>query len=232
MSSQESAQTQREQIAKANKTMFIWVAGASAIFGICIVVSIFLAQKVIFKEKVLAEMSRTQSTLEENNENSTELKQNIKALNANEALMDSMTADETNPVQVVLDSLPDVANSSAFGASLQEKILKDDSISIEKLIVDPVFGSESQDSMTAQLDESSAATEDNVITFSLAISASSSDEKALQDALKRIEKSIRPITITKLSIERNGDRILMTAFGVSYYEPARTVDLKEKTVKP
>jgi len=234
MAAEETAIRKRQQIANANRMMFMWVAGVSVIVGVALVVSIFLLQKAWFNEKVLAEKMNTASVLTNNNKVVNDLKDQVRVLNTNDALKSVMTPDETQPIQVVLDALPSDANSAALGSSLQEKFLNGSGITIESLNVDPVAGVESQTNSNVQDASSSTSTVtgDNQITFRFSVSAASNNASALKDILQKLERSIRAIDITALTIETQGAKIVMTAEGHAYYEPAKTVDLKDKTVKP
>ncbi|MDX2776307.1 hypothetical protein PV379_02980 [Streptomyces caniscabiei] len=231
MATQETALRKRQQIAKANRTMFLWVAGASALVGIALVLSLFLLQKAWFNEKVLAEKAKTASTLTANNLAVNDLKDQIRVLNTNTSLREVMIAGEDQPVQVVLDALPSDANSSALGSSLQEKFLNDGALKIESLTVDPVAGVESQSDDSVE-DASDVTEGENQITFRFTVSTDSGNASALKSLLQRLERSIRPIDISTLTVETQGDRLVLTVAGRSFYEPARTVELKEKTVKP
>ena len=84
----------RQQIAKANRMMFIWIAAVSAVVGIALVISLFLLQKAWFNEKVLAEKGNTASTLTKNNQVVGDLKDQIRVLNTNEALKSAMIDGE------------------------------------------------------------------------------------------------------------------------------------------
>ena len=233
MAANETALRKRQQIAKANRTMFLWVAIASAIVGVALVAVIFLFQKALFNEKVLAEKDKTVSTLTKNNQVIGDLKDQIRVLNTNQALKDSMIAGEDQPVQAVLDALPSDANSSALGASLQEKFLNDGALKVESLTVDPVAGVESQSSSNVQDASTSTTTaSENQITFRFAVSTDSGNASALKSLLQRLERSIRPIDLTSVTVETQGARLVLTVAGRSFYEPAKTVQLKEKTVKP
>lgn len=234
MPTQETALRKRQQIANANKMMFIWVAAVSAVVGIAIVLSLFLLQKAWFNEKVLAEKSKTASTLVKNNEVVDELKNQVRVLNTNQALKDSMNADESEPVQVVLDALPAEANSSALGASLQEKFLNGDGLRLESLNVDPVAGIESQGDSSVEDASASvdAASDENQITFRFAVSSDVGNASALKNLLQKLERSIRAIDLTTVTIETQGNRLVLTVDGHAFYELAKTVELKDKTVKP
>lgn len=233
---QETALRKRQQIAKANRTMFLWVAAISAIVGIALVVSGFLFQKALFNEKVLAVKSKTASTLVANNKAVGELKNQIRVLNTNQALKDSMIGGETDPVQVVLDALPSEANSAALGSSLQQKfLLSDPALTIQSFVVDPVPGVESDSSdvaATSSADASMPAAPGGAgeITFSFAVTAT--DANALKSLLQRLEKSIRAIDLTSVSVESQGANLELTVSGRAFYQPAKTVQLKNETVKP
>lgn len=234
MATQEMALRKRQQIANANRMMFIWVAAISAVVGIAIVSSIFLFQKATFNEKILGVKSKTASTLRANNNAVEGLEKEIKVLNTNQALKDAMAPNQAHPVRVVLDALPSDANSSAFGASLQEKFLNDPALKIESLTVDPVAGVESQaaanvENAASAVESSDAAHE---ITFRFSVSADANNPSALKNMLQRLERSIRAIDILTLKIETQGSRLLLAVEGRAFYEPAKTVELKEKTVKP
>lgn len=236
MPAQDTALRKRQQIANANRMMFVWVAAVSALVGVAVVVSIFLLQKAWFNEKVLAEKSKTASTLVKNNQVINDLKDQVRVLNTNEALKSVMAPGETQPVQVVLDALPAEANSSAFGSSLQEKFLNDPALTIESLNVDPVAGVESQ-SEDANVQDASGTSDSttanqNQITFRFSVSTDVNNASALKSLLQKLERSIRAIDIGTLSIETQGNRLVLTVDGNAFYEPAKTVELKDKTVKP
>jgi hypothetical protein len=232
MAVQDVALRKRQQIANANRMMFTWVAVVSAVVGIALVISLFLLQKAWFNEKILAEKSKTASTLVHNNEVIGQLKDEVRVLNTNEALKSAMAPGENEPIQVVLDALPSEANSSAFGSSLQEKFLKDPALTIESLNVDPVAGVESQSDSNVQDASDTASTGENQITFRFSVSADVNNPSALKSLLQRLERSIRAINITTLTIETQGNRLVLTVDGYAFYEPAKTVELKDKTVKP
>lgn len=233
MAAQETAIRKRQQIANANRMMFLWVAAVSVVVGVAIVISLFLVQKLLFNEKVLAEKAKTASVLSENNKVVDELKNQVRVLNTNQALKDSMVPGENEPIQVVLDALPDKANSSALGASLQEKFLNDPALKLESLNVDPVAGVESQtDENVQDASATGAATGENQITFRFAVSTDIGSVGVLKDLLQRLERSIRTVDVTSLTVETQGTRVVLTVNGHAFYEPAKSVELKDKTVKP
>lgn len=225
-----TALRKRQQIAQSNKTMFLWVAGASVLLGIALVVSWFLIQKMVFNQKVLSEKSDTISVLEQNNEAIVSLKENIRVLETNEALNAAKSNDTDKALQVILDALPADANSLALGASLQDKLVAGiDNVSLDSLTVDPVVGVENA-AEEEVLEEDASAESPNAINFRLTVS--SNDANALKELLLRFEKSIRVIDIKSLTLEQTEERLTMNIEASAYYEPARKIELKDKVVKP
>jgi hypothetical protein len=227
-----TALRKRQQIANANRMMFLWVAGVSAVVGVAVVASVFLVQKAMFNEKVLSEKSKTATTLVNNNKAVSELQNQIRVLNTNEDLKKVMVPGEAQPIQVVLDALPADANSSAFGASLQKNFLTADGIQLDSLTVNPVYGIEVQDGSGSQPATSDEAELGNMITFSFAVRASASNADGLKDLLLKMERSIRPIVLTNVTVEAQVDQLILRADGHTYYEPAKSIDLKDKVIKP
>ncbi len=226
---QDVALRKRQQIAKANRTMFMWVTAASVVIGVSIVVSLFLVQKLTFNEEILAAKQKTVDTLQNNNKVVDKLKENIRLLNTKQELLDARTEAErlvpegqSKPLQVVLDALPSEANTTALGSSLQEVLLKADKIVIESLTVDTA----SSDTTTSTRSRAKA----NAINFTVAVSAP--DANALRDLLSRLERSIRAIDVQTVNIETQGSRIIMSLTAQAFYEPAVSTELKNKVIKP
>lgn len=226
-----AALRKRTQISKANRTMFLWIAASAALIGCALVVSFFLAQKLFYNEKVLAEKEKTISVLKANNEIVDELESQVKALDASEVLASAKAKDGDQAIQVILDALPSEANSLAVGASLQNKLLAGiEGLRIESLQVDPVIGVESLAGDATSEDASANIDTSNQITFQFAVSGPTT---ALKAVLTNLERSIRAIDVMSLRIEYQADnKQMMTVQGRTFYEPAKTIQLYDKVVKP
>lgn len=225
-----AALRKRTQIAKANRTMFLWIAASAALIGCALVVSFFLAQKLFYNEKVLGEKDKTISILKNNNSIVDELETQVRALDASEVLASVKAKPTDQAIQVILDALPSEANSLALGASLQTKLLAGiEGLRIESLQVDPVLGVESLTDESSSEDASTGADSSNQITFQFSVSGS---QDALKQVLTNLERSIRAIDIMTLRIESQGATQLMTVQARAFYEPAKTIQLENKVVKP
>jgi hypothetical protein len=218
----------KTQIAQASRTMFIWVAGASIILGFALVGIIFLIQMIMFNERVLKEKETTVTTLKENNNNISQLKLQVRALDVNQNLMDSIVPGSGDrAIQAILDALPSQPNSLALGASLQKRLLAGvEEIKVDSIKVDPVAGVETLDGAVPVVAFDSSAP--IAITFSFSISGSPT---ALQQTFANLEKSIRTIDITSYKMETLGGSLSLTVQGQAFYAPDRVVELKDKVVK-
>lgn len=229
MQQKNAAFRKRNQIMKANRTMFLWVAGVSVVFGVALVGIIFLAQMLLFNERVLAEKDRTIATLKADDTNINELESQILVLDTNQSLAKLKAKSDDQSVQVILDALPAEANSSALGSSLQDKLLANiDGLTLNSIKVDPVAGIEYLQDTDSFVGSDSASDAQNNITFKFSVTG---NEAALKKALQNLEKSIRTIDVVSLKIESQGDDRVMTVDGQAFYEPERVVKLEDKVVK-
>jgi len=226
----------RQQIANANRMMFLWVTGVSVVVGFALVLSLFLGQKILFGEKVLAEKSKTVSVLDANKKIVADLQNNVRVLDTNQGLKDTRLKDEDRPIQSVLDALPADANSTALGSSLQSKLLSGISgLTIDTIKVDPVVGVETQDVSTQDVVDASSTdvtAAQNTIHFSVTVSTASSNPDALREVLLRLERSIRAVDVRSISITSQSSRLVMTFSANAYYEPEKTIKLEDKVVRP
>lgn len=227
MSPDKTVIRKRTLIAKANRNMFVWIAVASVIVSVSIVGSIILVQRIMHMERVISAKSNTQNILVDNNKVVPDLENNVRALNSNQALIDSKAKPTDEAVQVVLDALPAEANSLAIGASLQKVLLANVSgVTIDSITVQPVVGVEA-------LTEGSYVTvsEGTLSMPSISFMFSVRGQlTGLIEVLNRLEKSIRVFDTTKVKIESQGADQVMTVEGVAYYQPTVTIELNKKTV--
>ena len=210
----------RQQIDSSKKTMFIFVASAAFLAGIALVVSIFLIQQIIFHSKIIIEKQSTISRLDKNLTTIDELKKNIRVLDTNTALNSIKSSDESNTLQTILDALPDNPNADAFGASLKNKFIDTTTgVTIQSLSV----------SQAGSGGEGSGSAPANTVSFTMEVSGPAD---RLKELLTKLESSIRVIDLKALEIQRNEDKLSLVVRGVAYYEPAQTVQLENKVVKP
>lgn len=219
----------RAQIAKASKTMFIWVAIASLLVGAAAVTCYFMVKVLFYGEAVLAAKQETESNLTHNLSVVDELKSQIRALDANDALASVKASANDQALQVVLDALPSEANSLALGASLQNKLLIGDGIKLESIQVDPVVGVETglESGEVVDATATDSDTPANAIGFRFTLSG---PDLALRTVLSNLERSIRVMDITAVRISGETGGQTMVVEGRAYYEPAKKIELQDKVV--
>lgn len=206
----------RKAIADSSRAMFGWVAGMSAVVGVCVVVGIFLTQQILFKLEVVGKMTDTLNTLRDNNKVASELTKNVVVLETDAALNSVKANDDEKALQVVLDALPADRNSLALGASLEKRLLTGISgLTIDSLSVD-----------------SSAATttESGELTIPIQIQVSATNASAIKDMLTRLEDSIRIIDIDNFVLERSDTSYQATISAHAYYTEPKEVKLGETVV--
>lgn len=201
----------RTQISKANRTMFFWIAGGSVILGFAIVATIFLVQKLIFNEKVIAEQMNTLTVLDQNIKAVPDLKDATRVLDTDVDLMKSRSQESDQAIQVILDALPYTVNREALGASLQNKLLS------------------GYDLQSLSIDDVSEESDANVMSFRFSVTGTQDN---FREILDRLERSIRTFNVTSMTITSTGGTQTMTVTGEAYYEPAKELILTDKAVNP
>lgn len=237
--------TKRQAISKANSVMFAFIAMASLVVGVALVVMTFILQDISFKAKIIGEQNTSLANIDKNIKNVKQLEEKIKGLQTNEALKDSRINDSEDPLRVIMDALPVYANSSAVGAGLTDKIIGGENIGVT---IDQLSVDNSSDSKSNKASSTSAKTVSNSnsgprsIGFMITLSAKNDDtkvvtkdpktaEQKLGMILQRIERSIRTYSIDtmKLSYGKEGTASLVLTGKVSY-SPEKTLTLSPKTI--
>jgi len=207
----------RKAIVDSSRTMFAWIAGMSAVVGICVVVGVFLIQQISFKAQVISKMSETVGVLQQNNKVAPTLASNVLVLETDQALNNAKATIDEKALQVVLDALPADRNALALGASLQQNLLTGvDGLTVDSLSVD--------NSALTSVVASSA----NTIPIQIRVSATSAN--AIKDMLTRLERSIRIIDIDNFTLERSDTAYQATIVAHAYYQPEKKVEMTEKTI--
>jgi cell division protein FtsB len=215
----------RQQIQQANRAMLTWVAVASAVATVCIVLGINFIQRIVYNGKIINEISQTKSTLDKNLATVNSLKANVNKLEANQNLIALENSGDT-AFQVVIDALPTEDNRTGLASSIQEKILVSSGVQVEQVsVTDSGVAVETTDSTT----QSSVKPTPQTITFGFVING---DYDSIRGALAAIEKTIRPIKIDVMSVTGTSDALQATFTATTYYMPSVLYKLGEKEVQP
>jgi len=212
----------REQISSANKTVFLWTMIAAAAVSLCVVVGYFLVKEVIFNDQVYDAKSETLSTLEQNIDNVGELERNVQALIANGDLAKVKAKETDSNYKVVLDALPVTNDSTVLGSSLLQELLPQSGVAIDTLTTlsdDIAFESEEG----VEGGESDAST----IPFNFAVRGNYSQ---IENMLADLELSIRPMNISKITIQGSDSSLQAVVAGESYFSSPQSVQLGTQKV--
>lgn len=228
----QASMKKRQMIAHSSRTMFFWVAGMSAVVGICAVLSVFLFEQLMFKTQVTNGLDKTLGVIKQNNNVTSELIKNVQLRSTDSGLLAAKTPEEQQALQVVLDALPADENTLALGSSLQKNLIASVAgVTVESLSIDaPASDASVTTTTSTSTVTTTKATNTPQMPFSLTISAS--DPSMLKDILVKFEHSIRIIDIDSLILERSDTKYTMTIKAHAYYEPAQTVKLTDKTCTP
>lgn len=215
----------RQQIENAGRSMFLWVAIASIAVSICIVAVQFLFQKWTYNNKILGAKYTAVDTLNKNIVNASQLRDSVNALVSNQDLASVKTNTDDPNTQSVLDALPSSFDATAWATSLQKAILSRSSVTIEGINVPADQANE------VPTEEAAPVTTATPKEMRFDIVVSGSYDK-IRSMMLDLERTIRPIKITSVSL--NGDDAAMTATisAVTYYQPSKSATIKQEVVKP
>ena len=226
-----TAVKKRQQITAANKSVFAWTAVASIVVAFALVGGQLLFQQMVFNERVLNEKRSTDGTLSDNLKAADKLKEEVNVLLANEDLASVRSKATDSNLRVVLDALPSGIDALNLGSSLQNVFLSGTVKSIERLSVDTLEQAAPGEGDTAVEDASSNSnsSKPQEIGFSFTVSG---DFNNIKNALLSLERSIRPIQVTSINIEGSDSNLTASVQAKTFYQAAKKVELKDKTVRP
>lgn len=224
----------RQEIDKTRKQLFVWVAVASAAVVVCITVGINLFHQIQYQSKVNGELGKTEKTMKNNVTNSKKVIQAVDKLRTNEALASVNKPDGSNVFQVVLDAMPTSNDAVALSSSIQSKILEPSTgVTINSINVESTGTGDTGESTSDDASSSSSSSSDasfptaQSINFTVSMTGSS---EQIDNALKNIEKTIRPIDINSINIQGTDSKLEVTLNCTTYYTESVKFKLGEKTV--
>ncbi len=218
--------TKRISIDKANTTMFAAVGAAVFVVIFSVVTIQSLLSQSFYYNEVIGEKNTALKALEENRQSAESLRTSYQEFAAQEINVLGGTKDGTRPLdgdnaKIVLDALPSIYDYPAVSTSI-EKILVDGGYQIQS-----IGGAEDPSQIGAN---SASNTAKDPIEIPYPFTVQTSPDQARQ-LLETLESSIRPFTVTNLTLTGQGD-ILTTAIGLkTYYQPASGLEVIERTVR-
>jgi hypothetical protein len=243
-------------IDKANTTMLVAVSVAVFIAVFSSFAIKALLDQSFFHQRVISEQKDSLKVLEKNNESATELRKSYvtfatEAINAIGGSAEGDGPRDGDNARIVLDALPAEYDFPAVSSSI-EKILVDGGYQISSIggeedasqlqsaqtsssssSIDPSLISGEATSVTLETSSLSNLAFSNAsqaieIPFPFSIDSS---QDSIQQLILTLEKSIRPFSLTSISLEGKSGN-LSTSFGLkTYYLPKTALQISTKEVE-
>jgi len=214
--------TKRSLIDNANTTMVASIAVAGFLVMFAIVSGRALFSQRNYQARVIGEKEKAVQQLQENIKSVDKLAVSYKEFTGapNNVLGGNPTGSgerDGNNAKLVLDALPSKYDFPALVTSI-EKIL-----TIKKYQLEEIDGKDDE------INQKNASSKDPV-EMPFELKSNVSDYKNLRDLLVTLEQSIRPIQVKKLTISSE-DQLSANIEAVSYFKPARGLEIGKKVVK-
>lgn len=214
-------------INKANTQVIIISGIAGFLTVLCLVSAYSYVGQISYLSKVTAKKEVA----------SKQLKDNIVALNQLSSAYDVFQAEAINKIggtatgtgqndgrnaKIILDALPSSYDFPALTASI-EKILTD-----RKLKVEAITGTDDE-----IVQQSAASSPDpKAVPMSFTFKFKEASFVQIQDAVKAINASIRPIQVETLTIETTLTGSSLEISAHTYYQPPKNLTIKKEKVQP
>jgi hypothetical protein len=206
----------RVLIDRANRSMFLSIAIAAASLVFVAVSAVSLNKLIAHRSHVIKEKKAASKTLITNDAEVGKLVASFKAF---EETPESVLGTQEKNSKIILDALPPEYDFPALATSL-EKILTTGGYNIGSISgVDNEVSSSTQ--TTGQF-------QPVPIPFTLSVSGPYDKVKNLPVDL---EKSIRPIVISTMSLSGSAQDATVSVTAVTYYQPGKNLDVQFKEVK-
>lgn len=212
----------RQQISAANRVVFAWIVAASLVIGTCGVFAQFLIRQLAFNNKIYGALATTSQTIDKNINSYDSLKASVVKLVADVNLNSLKKGESSTPLQVIIDALPTEENRSALATSMQTEVLGPSGVTINS------FSVTDSDSGLA-VAPSITGTDASSFDFSFSVTGSYAQ---VQQAIKNMERSIRPITVKSISVQGTSEKLDANITATTYFQPAKDIQLKQGEVKP
>lgn len=205
--------------------MFLWVIVASIAIAICLVLGQFMVRQLLFNNKIIGAKNEAHATLQSNAESFKTLKQEVNKLISNQNLSSLRVSETDTALQVIIDALPTSDDRVGLATSLQQIVLARSGVGIESINV--IDGGQTIGGIAGEVPVASVGVTE--IPFTVVIIG---NYDQIQKALGDLEKSIRPISIDRIEIDGSGTQLRAAIAAKTFFLPAKTVEVKQETIKP
>ena len=206
--------TKRIQIDKSNTKVLIYICLATVALIFALVAAQALWKQIQYQNKVLSLRNKAIDQLEKNKKATAQLQAQYVAFDtASESIIGNSDANS----KVVLNALPSKYDFPALATSLENLVNK------SGVTLVSITGTDDQ--LNAK--QSSIEPQPVDIPFSLSVKGSYDSIKTF---ISNLEKSTRPMKITKISFSGSEGTMQVDIAAVTQYQPLKILDLDKKQV--
>ena len=198
----------REKISQANSTVFIAVAIAAVVTMFSLMSLRFLWMKTAYNDRVISAKQTARSAIESN----------LQSLDSLNSQFPELKDRASNNSKTILHALPPSYDYAALVTSM-EYLAKTSGVRL--------VGGVGQDLSASVIKEQSTSQPQEI---PLNISVEGSYEGIVR-YIEALERNIRPIIVTNISLNGNNTSLQATLQAKTYYQPARTLDVANEEVQ-
>jgi Tfp pilus assembly protein PilO len=122
--------------------------------------------------------------------------------------------------KIILDALPSSYDFPGLTTSL-EALLSNQGVKL-----DSIAGTD--DEVAQAANQTSVSPQSSPIPFSVSVEG---DYTGIQNAIKALENSIRPIQVQTLTLTGTQGKLILTVTAQTYYQPAKSLNINKQVVK-
>lgn len=218
--------TKRLAIVKANGQMVAIVAVAAFITIFCLVASKAVFSQNQYQQRVISAKEKAHVQLTANTKAFGELVKHYKAFDSKSSNViggdsNGNGDNDGRNSKLILDALPPSYDFPALASSL-EKVLTDRNFKISDI-------TGTDDQINQQTNASSPKPEAVAMPFSFSVS--NTNYSSIQDLVKALQNSIRPLVIDSIDLSGGANDMTATIKAHSFYQPAKNLNITKKAIK-
>ena len=223
---QPNISAKRVAIDKAYAQTVIFVAVASFVAVFSLVAAKAVWSQTRYQARVTKAKEQANTQLKKNIQNFESLSSSYKdfdsaSTNVLGGSRDGSGDQDGSNSKIVLDALPSKYDFPALASSL-EKILSSSSVKISSI-------TGTDDQVNQQSNSSSPTPQPISMPFSFTVS--NADYNSVNQLIKTLEKSIRPIQVDSINLSGGTSNMTLTVNAHTYFQPAKNLTITKKVVK-
>lgn len=199
--------TRRQLIEKSSTTIVAATIVSAVALSFAIVTLNFLWDLSGHYNRVLAEKNHASKILKQNVENIEQLQANFNVLEAGDVKADT-----------ILDALPSKYDYPALATTI-ESLVSDSGLNL-----DSFNGSDLESEAVQQM----TSPEPVEVKFSISVSGTYEN---VQKLIRNIDRTIRPMKITRLNLKGSDKLMKSSIYITTYYQPSTSLDVETRTIE-